>query len=176
MQDEYEQDHLDEEFDWSSLPKSKSSIKRELDALKDLGRELIDLSKKDLLKLELDEALTEAVLNAQSMSKGALKRQTGYIGGMIARLDHEAIQRKLDQLRQPQQQQNDQFHQLESWRDRLLAEDDTVMSELRGKFEAFDTQHVRQLVRNAKQEAVKQQPPKSARILFKYLQQLQRDQ
>lgn len=176
MNEEYEQDHLDEEFDWSSIPKSKSRIKRELDALKKLGQDLIDLSKKDLLKLELDEDLTEAVINAQSMSKGALKRQTGYIGGIIARLDHEEIQHKLDQLKQPLLAQTEQFHQLENWRDRLLVEDDTVMAELREQFEDFDNQHVRQLVRNAKQEAAKQQPPKSARLLFKYLQQLQQNQ
>lgn len=128
-----------------------------------------------MLKLELDEELTEAVLKAQTMSKGALKRQTGYIGGMIARLDHEEIQQKLDQLKQPRQVQTEQFHQLESWRDRLVGEDDSVMAELRNEFEDFDTQHVRQLVRNAKQEAAKQQPPKSARLLFKYLQQLQQN-
>ncbi|MCB2427857.1 ribosome biogenesis factor YjgA [Methylophaga pinxianii] len=175
MNDEYEQEHLDEEFDWSTIPKSKSRIKRELDALKKLGQDLIELSRKDLLKLELDEELTEAVLKAQTMSKGALKRQTGYIGGMIARLDHEEIQQKLDQLKQPRQVQTEQFHQLESWRDRLVGEDDSVMAELRNEFEDFDTQHVRQLVRNAKQEAAKQQPPKSARLLFKYLQQLQQN-
>lgn len=175
MNDEYEQEHLDVEFDWSTIPKSKSRIKRELDALKKLGQDLIELSRKDLLKLELDEELTEAVLKAQTMSKGALKRQTGYIGGMIARLDHEEIQQKLDQLKQPRQVQTEQFHQLESWRDRLVGEDDSVMAELRNEFEDFDTQHVRQLVRNAKQEAAKQQPPKSARLLFKYLQQLQQN-
>lgn len=175
MNDEYEQEHLDEEFDWSTIPKSKSRIKRELDALKKLGQDLIELSRKDLLKLELDEELTEAVLKAQTMSKGALKRQTGYIGGMIARLDHEEIQQKLDQLKQPRQVQTEQFHQLESWRDRLVSEDDSVMAELRNEFEDFDTQHVRQLVRNAKQEVAKQQPPKSARLLFKYLQQLQQN-
>lgn len=176
MNEEFEQEHLDEEVDWSSIPKSKSRIKRELDALRKLGQDLIELPKKDLLKLELDEDLTEAVIKAQTMSKGALKRQTGFIGGIIARLDHEEIQQKLEQLKQPKQAQTDQLHQLENWRDRLLAEDDTVLAELRGYFEDFDNQHVRQLVRNAKQEAAKQQPPKSARLLFKYLQQLQQNQ
>lgn len=46
MNDEYEQEHLDEEFDWSTIPKSKSRIKRELDALKKLGQDLIELSRK----------------------------------------------------------------------------------------------------------------------------------
>lgn len=46
MNEEFEQDHLDEEVDWSSIPKSKSRIKRELDALRKLGQDLIDLPKK----------------------------------------------------------------------------------------------------------------------------------
>lgn len=176
MNEGFEQKHIDEETDWSSIPKSKSRIKRELDALRKLGQDLIELPKKDLLKLELDEDLTEAVIKAQLMSKGALKRQTGYVGGIIARLDHEDIQQKLEYLKQPHQAQTEQFHQLEVWRDRLLREDDNVIAELREQFEVFDNQHVRQLVRNAKQEMIKKQTPKSARLVFKYLQQLQQNQ
>lgn len=175
MNDELENDQLDDEFEWGTA-KSKSQVKRELHALRELGRELIALSKKDLLKLALEEELTEAVLQAQSMNKGALKRQTGFIGGIIARLDHEAIQQKLDQLQHPHKVQTEQFHQLENWRDRLLAEDVAVITELRALFADFDNQHVRQLVRNARQEAAKQQPPKSARLLFQYLQQCQQNQ
>lgn len=175
MSDEFENDQLDNEFEWGEA-KSKSQVKRELHALRELGRELIALSKKDVLKMALEDELTDAVLQAQSMTKGALKRQVGFVGGIIARLDHEAIQQKLEQLQQPHKVQTAQFHQLESWRDRLLAEDNAVITELRAQFADFDNQHVRQLVRNARQEAVKQQPPKSARLLFQYLQQCQQNQ
>jgi ribosome-associated protein len=168
---EHEQDENWPE-DWDT-EKSKTQVKRELDALKQLGRALIDLPAKDLDKLELPEDLLEAVLKAQGMSKGALKRQVGYIGGVIAQEDHAEISRKLELLRQPHQGQVKQFHQLEAWRDRLLEGDNTVYGELIAAFEGFDVQHVRQLVRNAGREAKQNKPPKSARQLFQYLQQQQ---
>lgn len=173
MQDDWYNEDDEEHFDdEAELPASKSQIKRELDALKDLGRELIALPPTELAKLELDENLHDAVLQAHGLQKGALKRQTGFIGGLIAKSDHEAIQKQLDTLKQPQREATQKFHQLEDWRDRLLAADTLVMTELHNQFTEFDGQHVRQLVRNAKREAEKNQPPKSSRLLFKYLQQL----
>lgn len=158
--------------DWE-FEKSKTQVKQELNALKELGRTLITLPAKDLQKLNLSEDLYDAILSAQSMSKGALKRQVGYIGGLIANSDHEAISLKLQQLKQPHQGQVKQFHQLEQWRDRLLAGENEVYGELIHAFDDFDVQHVRQLVRNAQREAKQDKPPKSARQLFQYLQSQQ---
>lgn len=167
----YEDDDYEEGFEQYDGP-SKSQIKRDLDALKDLGRELIALPAAELAKLPLDERVYEAVLKAQPLSKGALKRQTGFIGRLIADTDHQAIRTALAEMRQPHLQATQQFHQLENWRDRLLADDDTVMAELRDQFTDLDSQHLRQLVRNAQKEAKAAQPPKSARLIYKYLQQL----
>ncbi|MEX1199639.1 MAG: ribosome biogenesis factor YjgA [Methylophaga sp.] len=174
MQDDWQDDIDDESFDYEEgeEPVSKSQIKRDLDALKDLGRDLIALSPSELAKLNLDEGLYDAVLLAQNLQKGALKRQTGFIGRMIANRDHEAISKKLETLKQPQREDTQKFHQLEAWRDSLLAGDAAVMTALHNQFADFDGQYVRQLVRNAKREAQQNQPPKSARLLFKYLQQL----
>lgn len=172
--DDWHNETDDDGFDYESgeEPVSKSQIKRDLDALKDLGRELIALSPAELAKLDLDESLHDAVVQAQSLQKGALKRQTGFIGGMIAKRDHEAISKQLELLKQPQREDTQKFHQLEAWRDSLLAGETEVMTQLHHQFAEFDGQYVRQLVRNAKREAQQHQPPKSARLLFKYLQQL----
>lgn len=156
--------------------KSKSQVKRELQELKDLGRTLVELTSRDLNKLNLDEDLHEAVVAAQSMSKGALKRQIGFIGGLIANMDYASIQQDLENLRQPHQGQVKQFHQLEQWRDQLLAGDTNTLNELIAEFAEFDIQYVRQLIRNASREQQQNKPPKSARLLFQYLQQCQRDQ
>ncbi|WP_256361359.1 dual-action ribosomal maturation protein DarP [Methylomonas koyamae] len=40
------------------------------------------------------------------------------------------------------------------------------------EFPEADTQHLRQLQRNALKEAKEAKPPKSARLLYKYLKQL----
>ena len=153
--------------------KSKSQIKRELLELKALGRTLISLPVKDLDKLALPERLYESVVKAQSMSHGALKRETGFIGRLIADEDHETIAANVAKLKQVHQGEVKQFHELEQWRDQLLSGDNDVMTMLHQQFESFDGQYVRQLVRNAAKEAKLNKSPKSARLLFKYLQTCQ---
>lgn len=153
--------------------KSKSQIKRELLELKALGRTLISLPVKDLDKLVLPERLYESVVKAQSMSHGALKRETGFIGRLIADEDHETIAANVAKLRQVHQGEVKQFHELEQWRDHLLSGNNDVMTMLHQQLESFDGQYVRQLVRNAAKEAKLNKSPKSARLLFKYLQTCQ---
>jgi ribosome-associated protein len=153
--------------------KSKSQIKRELLELKALGRTLISLPVKDLDKLVLPERLYESVVKAQSMSHGALKRETGFIGRLIADEDHETIAANVAKLKQAHQGEVKQFHELEQWRDHLLSGNNDVMTMLHQQLESFDGQYVRQLVRNAAKEAKLNKSPKSARLLFKYLQTCQ---
>jgi len=153
--------------------KSKSQIKRELLELKALGRTLISLPVKDLDKLVLPERLYESVVKAQSMSHGALKRETGFIGRLIADEDHETIAANVAKLKQFHQGEVKQFHELEQWRDHLLSGNNDVMTMLHHQLESFDGQYVRQLVRNAAKEAKLNKSPKSARLLFKYLQTCQ---
>lgn len=158
------------EDEWE-FEKSKSQVKRELLALKDLGKELLKLPIKDIEKLNLSENLHEALVKAQGMTKGALKRQIGTIGSLIVHEDYDEIKLSIDKIRQQHNGEVKQFHQLEQWRDQLLLGDNDVMTILRNQFEDFDIQHVRQLVRNANKEEEQSKPPKSSRLLFKYLQQ-----
>ncbi|MBL1320688.1 MAG: DUF615 domain-containing protein [Methylophaga sp.] len=159
------------EDEWE-FEKSKSQIKRELLALKDLGKDLLNLPIKDIEKLKLSERLHEALVKAQGMTKGALKRQIGTIGGLMVHEDYDEIKLSIDRIKQQHNGEVKKFHQLELWRDQLLVGDNDVMTVLRNQFEDFDIQHVRQLVRNANKETEQEKPQKSARILFKYLQEL----
>jgi ribosome-associated protein len=162
------EDELEEEI-------SKSQIKRDLLALKDLGKELLELPIRDLDKLDLSERLYEALIKAKDMTKGALKRQIGTIGKVIVHEDFDTIRQNLDKIRQTHNGEVKQFHQLELWRDELIAGDKNVMATLRTEFSDLDMQHIRQLVRNANKELTENKPAKSARLIFKYLQQCERD-
>ncbi len=152
---------------------SKSQRKRDALALKALGKTLTELPLKDLEKLPLSVALFEAIVQAQSMQKGALKRQIGTIAKMMASEDSAKIKVELERLRQAYHGKVREFHQLEHWRDALLSGDTDILGQLRHQFEDFDIQYVRQLVRNAQKEASQQKTPKSARLLFQYLKQCQ---
>jgi ribosome-associated protein len=153
--------------------KSKSQVQRELLALKSLGKELLELPVKDLDKLDLSERLYESLVKAHGMTHGALKRQIGFIGGLMVHEDYDSIQKSIEKIRQTHNGEMKEFHQLEQWRDELLAGNNEVMTVLRNHFEDLDLQHLRQLVRNANKEIAQNKPPKSARLLFKYLQQCQ---
>jgi len=156
--------------DEASVPlseeKSKSQIKRELDALKDLGGELVDLSARQLQQVSLEDATLAAIIDARGMKKGALKRQLQYAAN---------LRRVLDSLAQPHRQQVRAHHQLEQWRDSLIAGEDSVFTELASHFTDLDRQYLMQLVRNARKEQAQDKPPKAARSIFQYLKDLVKD-
>ena len=76
------------------LTPSKSQRKRDAHALQTLGIQLVDLSAAQLARLELPEALHEAVVAAQRMhSHGARTRQMQYIGKLMRQLDPSVLRR-----------------------------------------------------------------------------------
>jgi len=164
-------EHEDALEHWDEMPQapSKSQVKRELHALQELGEELVQLPNSWLAKLPLDDALLKAVKEAQRLKKGALKRQLQFIGKLMRSADAEAIQTALDALRQPQREDVARFHQLEAWRDALLAGDEEMLTVIIDELPGIDSQHLRQLMRNAIREREQHKPPKAARQLFQYL-------
>jgi len=155
------------------LPKSKSQIKREMHKLQALGKQLVELSPKQLVDIPLSEKVRDAIVSARTLKHGAIRRQLQYIGSLMPKEDEASIRTMLHKLQQPHKDEVKAFHELEQWRDQLLLGDQDFLNELANKFVNFDRQHVRQLIRNAKREQEKNKPPKSARLLFKYLTEMQ---
>jgi ribosome-associated protein len=162
-----EQDYEEE------LGKSKSQVKRELHALHDLGKQLVELPDKHMEQVPVSDKLRDAIVAAKKMKLAALKRQLKFIGGLMQEEDETAIRSALEELRKPHKQEVEQFHEVEQWRDHLLQGDQDLINDLAEKFEGFERQRVNQLIRNAKKEQSNNKPPKSARLLFKYLAELQ---
>ena len=162
---------MEQEFD--DLPKSKSQIKRELQELQALGKQLVELPDKQLIDIPISDKLRDAILAAKTMKHGALSRQFKYIGNLMPIEDEASIRKALDKSQQPHKDEANAFHALEEWRDRLLQSDQALLDELALKFDEFERQYVGQLIRNAKKEQTLNKPPKSARLLFKYLSELQ---
>ena len=163
--------NLEQEFD--DLPKSKSQVKRELQALQALGKQLVELPDKQLIDVPISDKLRDAILAAKTMKHGALSRQFKYIGNLMPNEDEASIRKALDKSQQPHKDVVNAFHVLEEWRDRLLQSDQALLDELALKFNELERQYVGQLIRNAKKEQTQNKPPKSARLLFKYLSELQ---
>ncbi|GKW16850.1 hypothetical protein BSK71_02680 [Pectobacterium actinidiae] len=165
---ENQEDDEDDEIIWVS----KSEIKRDAEALKDLGAELVDLGKNALEKIPLDDDLRAAVELAQRIKKEGRRRQLQLIGKMLRARDPEPIQTALDKLNNRHNQQVALFHKLEQLRDRLIAEGDDVVPDILALYPHADRQQLRSLVRNAQKEKATNKPPKSARQIFQYLREL----
>jgi len=150
---------------------NKTALKREMKVLHDLGRQLVELAQTKLETIPLSERMYDAVASGKKMKKSALQRQLRFISSIMVEEDIEAIQLQLKLLAKPIQQANDEFHQLEQWRDQLIAGDNELSNTLVNELQA-DRQHLRQLIRNATKEAQQNKPPKSSRLLFKYLKEL----
>lgn len=158
----------DDEIIWVS----KSEIKRDAEALKDLGVELTDLSKNALARIPLDEDLLTAIELAQKIKKEGRRRQLQLIGKMLRARDVEPIQTALDKLKNRHNQQVALFHKLEMIRDRLVTEGDDAIPAILALYPDADRQQLRTLARNAQKERTTNTPPKAPRQIFQYLRQL----
>jgi ribosome-associated protein len=109
---------------------SKSALKRQDQALKALGEELVGLSPGQLDQLPLDERLRDAIDAAGHMrAHGALRRQRQLIGKLLRSADAEAIRAALTALTAESVVEKRRFRRAEEWRDRLVAESHAAIGE-----------------------------------------------
>ncbi len=155
---------------------NKTRLKREMKALHDLGKQLVDLPHSKFDQVTLSTRMLDAIMLAKKLKKSALQRQLRFIAGIIKEEDIDTIRLQLERIALPRKQETESFHQIEAWRDRLISGDNELINELLDQFPQADRQHIRQLVRNASKEAQQNKPPKASRLLFKYLKDLQETQ
>ena len=164
-----------EDYDQEDDFVSKSQLKREMEAVQAIGERLITLKPEQLQQLDLPDTLRDAVELAKRItSHGALRRQKQYIGKLMRNIEIEPIEAKFAEWERGNRAQTAKLHQLERWRERLLA-DDKALGELIEVYPQADVQHLRTLMRNAKKEQTASKPPKSSRELFKVLRDLMLD-
>ncbi len=161
------------EFEQEPQKPSKSSLKRDSAALQDLAAELADLSAAQLQAMALPEKLFNAVKEASTMPpKGARKRMIKFIGGLLRDMDAEPVKEQLATLKNQSVHSAREHHKIERWRDRLINEDDSALTEFLSEYPHAERQQLRQLIRNAKKEIQMQKPPRHARQLFRYIKEL----
>ena len=149
---------------------SKSQMKREMLALQELGKKLVELSVDQLQQLQLPDDLKSAVLEAKHIKKhGAIRRQLQYIGRLMRDVDADDIQTQYDNATQHSVKAVQQLHKIEKWRERLLEEGDEAIQALTKEFPNIDRHQLRQLIRSARQEKLQNKPPKSFRKIFQLL-------
>ena len=151
---------------------SKTQRKREMQALQDLGEELVALGTDKLAELDLPTRLLDAVLEAKRISKfGGLRRQMQYVGRLMRESDADAIRSQLDVGKGNSVAETARLHAIERWRTRLIG-GDLALGELLDQYPRADAQRLRTLIRNVKREAEAKKPPRSFRELFHELREI----
>ncbi len=153
-----------------NLGPSKSQRKREAHAAQDLGKQLVALAASELDSVPLEDRLLDAIVEARNIkSNGARKRQLNYIGKLMRATDLEPIRQALDHINQSANRENRLLHELEQWREDLLADEAAALQRFLSLYPDTETQPLRQLLRNTRREQQHNKPPKSYRELFKAL-------
>lgn len=151
---------------------SKTQRKNDATALQALGATLVALGRDQLSRLNLPEALHDAVCDAQRItSHEGRRRQLQYIGKLMRRVDPAPIQTQLDALRAVPAAQVARLHRIEHWRDRLLDDADAI-GVFAAEFPHADLQQLRTLIRNTRHEREAGKPPKNYRALFQRLRDI----
>ncbi len=166
-------DTFDSEED---LGPSKSQLKRDAQALVELGEKLLTIPEQQLPQIELPQVV-DAILEAKKIRKGnARKRQLQFIGKLLRKSDTTALMQVINRFDASTTEHATQFHQLENWRERLINEDSGAMNEITEQYPEVDRQQLRTLVRNAIRERQQTEgtnkPPVQFRKLFQFLKSL----
>ena len=164
-------EEFDDEEDGYDRP-SKSQIKRELQALQDLGKEMTKLGAETLNRIPLPEDVREAIDEyAKMRSFGAQRRQLQLIGKRMNGLDPQKVREAIDMATGESRAAVAANHRAERLRDQLIAED-AALTDFIKDFPEVDVQTLRQTIRTARKEAQLNKPPKSARELYRLIHQL----
>lgn len=153
--------------------KSKTQVKRELQALVDMGERLTTLKPDIVAKLPLTDELRKALEeHKKHTANEAKRRHRSFIGKLMRDQDLDAITALLEQLDASTRQYNERFHNLERWRDRLIEGSDEVLEKFVQEYPDADRQQLRSLIRQAQHELKTNKPPTAARKIFKYIREL----
>ena len=138
---------------------SKSELKRLMTERQKLAEVLAALSSDALKTIPMDEAI---------------RRHKQYLGKLMRFLDEEeldAIQKRLDAIQGVSKAETAKLHHLESYRDRLIANDE-AFTKMIEQYPDMDIQNMRTLIRNARKEKEANKPPKAYREIFRVLKDM----
>jgi len=173
--EEPEYDENGDLIEYYAIRPNKEQIKRDIAEIAKLAEEITQVTVAQMTEMQLPELVEKSIVEAKKMpsTKPARKRQMKFITAHLRSIELDKINEVLDRLKTQNAHGVREHHQSEQWRDKLIAcENNDVLTELLNQFPTADRQHLRQLQRNAQKEAKAEKPPKSSRILYKYLKEL----
>ncbi|MBS0199132.1 MAG: DUF615 domain-containing protein [Proteobacteria bacterium] len=153
------------------LGASRSQQRREALDVLELAETLTGLGNGQLAALPIPEELLPHLEDARRITSHiAKKRQIAFLAKQMRRQDDEvldAIRDALDAHSEGSKRQVADMHRAEEWRLRLIEGGDDALAAFVDAHPDADRQRLRQLVRNVKDEAARNKPPRAFRELFR---------
>lgn len=153
--------------------KSKSQLKREMHALQELGKRMMDLGDEQLSSLPMSETLKAALVESRRIRQHeARRRHLQYVGKVIRNeADPETLRRAVEAFDAGSEEHTRRHHLAERWRDRLIEEGNPAVSGFVAQCPDTDVQHLRNLLRNARKDVKTGNNTGQTRKLFRYLRE-----
>ena len=148
---------------------SRTDQKKESLELQKLGEDLLTLSTGLMERLDLSDKLKDAVVEAKRISNfEGKRRQMQFIGKLMRLLDDAqiaAIRDALKEQRSGSVADIAALHQAQTWRDRLIAPDESsdAFQQWVTQNPATDSQQLRALIRQARKDAKPEKPGQAVR-------------
>lgn len=152
---------------------SKTSMKKEMQKLQDLGIELTLLKPQKLAIMPISDELRDAIELLHRLTHNeAVRRQKQFIGKLMRHEDTDAIEKAFNNIAEKQNREARMLKGIERWRDNLIAGDASVAESFIDAFPNCDRQQLRQLIKGAKSEFGRPKPPTFTRKLFTFLRDI----
>ncbi|MDX1590029.1 MAG: ribosome biogenesis factor YjgA [Oleiphilaceae bacterium] len=160
----------DQAPDSQELP-SKTQLKREMQALQEMGEQLAELKPEQRSQLPISDSLAAALEeHGRLRHREARRRHLQFIGKLIREEDTERLRRQLEGFASGSDEDTRRLHLAERWREQLLADPgNEALTAFMADFPGSDVQHLRNLLRNARRATDK--PQGAMRKLYRYLRE-----
>ena len=146
---------LKRELKGSDSP-SRTDRKHESTELQKLGEELLTLRAELMTRLALPDKLHDAIQEARRITSfEGKRRQLQFIGKLMRLLEPtqlDLVRNTLAEQHRGSASDTLALHQVEQWRDRLIA-DDGALADWVARYPRSDSQQIRNLIRQARRDA-----------------------
>ncbi|MFY9511792.1 MAG: ribosome biogenesis factor YjgA [Rubrivivax sp.] len=154
---------------------SKTQLKQKSHDLQDLGEQVAALSDARLARIEMPEALRDAIAEfRRTRSHEGKRRQLQYLGKLMRSADEAVLREAVAEATLGSARETLRLHETERWRDALIA-DDKALDTWLAEHPDTDIQQLRSLVRAARRDAAlppEKRQSRNHRELFQFLKPL----
>ncbi|MEZ5470851.1 MAG: ribosome biogenesis factor YjgA [Marinicella sp.] len=153
---------------------SKTQKKKKAADLRDLAKDIAAMPKSKIAALELPEQFLEAIEESKRITSHiASKRHFQYMGKLLIKLDHVAIQEKMMAQNNMDGHYQIRDEVINAWIEKLVTDETTLIEHLYQSFSHDEIGQLRQTLRNHKK---KPEDSVQRKKLFQALRKLDRQQ